>query len=171
MKFLQFSLYPSLLALSLICLAASCGNGNNSGGGSSSSSSEDDYSSGPEKYRVVMRTGCEDNAGTDAKMYIQLRGKKGDSKPFLLENPMGDEFVACSRDVFEIKPDKDLGQVTGLFLWHDNTGEDPSYKVEIIDVTYLKTGKKQGFPCGKWFATDIGDGQLKREFFDFRECK
>ncbi|MEM9917280.1 MAG: PLAT/LH2 domain-containing protein [Bacteroidota bacterium] len=172
MNLSRFSLFGFVLAFACLCLSASCGGGSSSS--TNNNSNPDDpasYNSGPDKYRIAMRTGCEETAGTNAKMYIQLNGDKGTSKTFLLENPLGEEFVSCSRDVFEIKLDKDIGKLGGFFLWHDNTGTDPSYKVEIVDVTYLKTGKKIGFPCGKWFATDMDDGKTKREFFDYRECK
>lgn len=127
---------------------------------------------GPYKYSLSFRTGCEKDAGTNAKMFVQLKGVNGESKELAVGNKLKENFTSCSQEAYEVSTgDLFLGDIKGFWLWHDNTGEDPSYKVEIVTITDMTTSQRYHFPCGKWFGKDKDDGKLKREFFDWRECK
>ena len=127
---------------------------------------------GPDQYKLVFRTGCHEEAGTDAKMYVKLYGTEGESEEFLLDNKLGTEFESCSTDEFILPVGKEkIGDLERLNLRHDNSGDNPSFLVEIVYAYHMKTMKKFGFACGKWFAKDLDDGKIERMFFLHRECK
>lgn len=45
---------------------------------------------------------------------------------------------------------------------HDNSGHGPSWHLDHLAVTNLKTGQTFLFPCRMWFDSRIGDGMLER---------
>ncbi len=163
-------LVVSLLTLTGMLFFAGCQNG--SSGGSSKKKTDKDLS-GPTIYELAFRTACDSLASTKANLYVQLYGQNGNSpeSKMAYPNETQEKFTSCSRDVFKLPVDEHLGELDSMRVWHDNSGEDPSWKVEIISIVDTKSGKRTDWPCGKWFATNLDDGKLSRMFYTFRECK
>ncbi len=45
---------------------------------------------------------------------------------------------------------------------HDNTGHGPSWHLDHMVITNLKTNVTYLFPCRMWFDSRLGDGALER---------
>ncbi|MEL6866828.1 MAG: PLAT/LH2 domain-containing protein [Bacteroidota bacterium] len=126
---------------------------------------------GPTTYEVMFRTGCDEDAGTKAKIYMTMFGSKGQSKEMYLNQTQKENFISCSADEFEIPVEENFGSLQKLVVRHDNTGENPNWLVEIIRVKDLKSGVRYDFPCGKWLDKEDGDNKISRDFPITRECR
>ena len=167
MKAFAVSIYLFTMLVSIF----SCQPNNASSSSTSQNEEESADLSGPTIYKVAFRTGCEKPAATNAKVYIQLYGSKGNSPESLMDHPSDNEFESCSRDEFNLSVDNHLGTLDSLRVWHDNSGEEPDWKVEIITIIETKSGVRTDWPCGKWFATNRDNGVTSRMFYTHRECK
>ena len=72
------------------------------------------------RYKVAVTTGERRGAGTDANVFIQVYGKKGQTKEIKLDNPQNN-FEAGKTDMFGFES-ADLGDLTKMRVWHDNSG-------------------------------------------------
>jgi len=125
----------------------------------------------PTTYSVAIRTGCKEEAGTKAAVYLKLTGEAGSSEEFLLDIPTEENFNSCSNDIFKLSVPKDLGKLTELELWHDDAGEDPSWLVELVKIQNERTTVSWVFPCGKWFDSAKFDQKIKRKFILGKTCE
>jgi hypothetical protein len=82
------------------------------------------------RYSVSVTTGDRRGAGTDASVYIQVYGKSGYTKEIHLDNPQNN-FERAKTDVFGFE-NEDLGDLTKLRVWHDNSGNVP-WELWLID--------------------------------------
>lgn len=113
------------------------------------------------EYTVTIRTGFEDNAGTDAQVYLTLYGKRAEltgaytdtvSEEFKLACKVTD-FDPMGEDVFHISAKENLGELQRIRIRHDNADHgryDASW--HLMDVTVQKDGTKHQwvFPCNQW---------------------
>lgn len=113
------------------------------------------------EYTVTIRTGFEDNAGTDAQVYLTLYGKRAEltgaytdtvSEEFKLKCDVT-SFDPMGEDVFHISAREDLGELQKIRIRHDNADHgryDASW--HLMDVTVQKDGTKHKwvFPCNQW---------------------
>lgn len=113
-------------------------------------------------YRVLITTGDNFGAGTDANVYITLYGKSGTSREILLDNPNRNDFEKGATDTFELRPDKvgNLGALEQIRIRHDNSGPLPGWYVVSVVIVDIATGHKYTFPLNRWLATDEGDGSI-----------
>ena len=112
-------------------------------------------------YKITVKTGNRENAGTNANVYIKLSGTVGDDLERLLDNPGRDDFERGKTDNF-IFETYDLGDLTKLIIRHDNTGNKPGWYLEEIRVRNENTAKEWVFPCHRWLAEDEDDGRVRR---------
>ena len=74
-------------------------------------------------YEVVIFTSIYRNAGTSANVTIVLIGKDGDqSEPHVISDSTGRLLHRGAVDTFLISSKNNLGKVTKVRLWHDNSG-------------------------------------------------
>ncbi|MCT7963527.1 hypothetical protein NG791_22895 [Laspinema sp. D1] len=140
-----------------------------------------------ESYTIIIKTGNCSGAGTDAKVYIQLKGELGetDESGFLLGanttflsgllegvKIMGyggvpyiikgdDYFEQGQTNAFQIKVDKNLGDIEKVKIWHDDTGLGSGWYLDWVEVHCQEN--KWKFPAGYWLAKDMGDRKIERE--------
>ncbi|KAG2501257.1 hypothetical protein HYH03_001064 [Edaphochlamys debaryana] len=112
-------------------------------------------------YKVVVRTSDLPGAGTDANVYVELRGTRGATPRTVLRNKATNPFERGQVDEFEISS-SDLGALTELLIGHDNTGKGPGWHLEQVEITDVKLGQTWYFECNKWFDSKIGDQKLER---------
>lgn len=101
---------------------------------------QDNYARDRQGYLVRVVTGSQPNAGTTARVNIRLYGKQRESPARLLtaHRPL---FASKSRESFVLKFPTSLGKLHHIHIWHDNTGKDPSWFLETVTITDLKTNK------------------------------
>eukprot|EP00727_Mastigamoeba_balamuthi_P014270 m51a1_g9466 putative sh2 domain-containing protein (1365) ;mRNA; f:547094-557090 len=112
------------------------------------------------RYTVVVVTGDVRGAGTDARVYVTLRGTQGTSPRLPLAG--GKELFERGRtDTFAVDTD-DVGELTGLTVEHDNTGMAPGWFLERVAVRDA-AGREWEFPCHNWLAKDEADRRTSRD--------
>lgn len=112
-------------------------------------------------YRVVVKTGGVDRAGTDANVFITLRGSKGNSGERQL-NSTRDDFERNSAGVYAVPTDKSLGEIQRVRIRHDNTGTRPGWFLDYITVHEDESDRMWFFPCSRYLSVGNDDGLIDR---------
>ncbi|NP_001034789.2 polycystin-1-like protein 3 isoform a precursor [Mus musculus] len=115
-------------------------------------------------YLIQVYTGYRRRAATTAKVVITLYGSEGHSEPHHLCDPEKTVFERGALDVFLLSTGSWLGDLHGLRLWHDNSGDSPSWYVSQVIVSDMTTRKKWHFQCNCWLAVDLGNCERDRVF-------
>lgn len=87
------------------------------------------------RYLVFLMTGKLTNAGTDARVFIDILGDKGQALQIPLMRRDKDVCEEGQTDIFELYL-LELGKIRSIRIWHDNRGPDPAWllkEVRIID--------------------------------------
>ncbi|GAB0195474.1 polycystic kidney disease protein 1-like 2 [Grus japonensis] len=100
----------------------------------------------------------------DAKVTLTLYGLEGESEPHHLTDPDTPVFERGGVDVFLLCTFFPLGELQSIRLWHDNSGDSPSWYVNRILVHDLAWDQKWYFLCNSWLAVDIGECVLDKVF-------
>ncbi|XP_055477492.1 polycystic kidney disease protein 1-like 3 [Psammomys obesus] len=115
-------------------------------------------------YLIQVYTGYRRRAATTAKVVITLYGSEGCSEPHHLCDPQKTVFERGALDVFLLSTGSWLGDLHGLRLWHDNSGNSPSWYVSRVIVSDMTVRKKWHFQCNCWLAVDLGNFERDRVF-------
>ncbi|EHB03284.1 Polycystic kidney disease protein 1-like 2 [Heterocephalus glaber] len=115
-------------------------------------------------YLVRVYTGQWRGMATSSKVTITLYGRDGESKPHHLEGPLSPGFERGGVDIFLLSTLFPLGELWPLRLWHDNSGDWPSWFVSQVLVHDPATGQKWYFLCNSWLSIDGGDCVLDKVF-------
>ncbi|EDO48336.1 predicted protein, partial [Nematostella vectensis] len=54
------------------------------------------------------------------------------------------------------------GDIYKLKIWHDHSGDDPSWFLIRVLVRDLQTDKRMWFICNRWLAVEEEDGKIER---------
>eukprot|EP00899_Mesostigma_viride_P015258 jgi/Mesvir1/23733/Mv18674-RA.1 len=114
------------------------------------------------KYTVSVKTGDVRNAGTDAKVYIQLLGTTGETTGQLWLDGGRKQFERNDLDEFAISA-PDVGNVHSIRIGHDNSGGRPGWFLDYVEVRNESSGATWRFPCTRWFDKEQDDGAIERE--------
>lgn len=114
---------------------------------------------------ITVMTGDKKNAGTNARVYIMMKGgpNKESSGKIWLENG---SFERDRSEIFNINLHALLSPVQSLDVGHDNSGVGAGWFLEQIIVFCPVTSIEQVFPCKQWLATDSEDGQIQRTLYE-----
>ncbi|XP_053067305.1 polycystic kidney disease protein 1-like 2 isoform X2 [Acinonyx jubatus] len=115
-------------------------------------------------YLVTVYTGNRRGAATSSKVTVTLYGLDGESEPHHLSDPDIPVFERGGVDVFLLSTLFPLGELRSLRLWHDNSGDHPSWYVSRVLVHDLAMNRKWYFLCNSWLSIDVGDCVLDKEF-------
>uniref|UniRef100_A0A8C4TYZ8 Polycystic kidney disease protein 1-like 2 n=1 Tax=Falco tinnunculus TaxID=100819 RepID=A0A8C4TYZ8_FALTI len=116
------------------------------------------------RYLVTVFTGHRRGAGTTSKVTLTLYGLEGESEPHHLTDPDTSVFERGGVDVFLLCTFFPLGELQSIRLWHDNSGDSPSWYVNRVLVHDLAWDQKWYFLCNSWLAIDIGECVLDKVF-------
>ncbi|KFQ29483.1 Polycystic kidney disease protein 1-like 2, partial [Merops nubicus] len=116
------------------------------------------------RYLVTVFTGHRRGAATTSKVTLTLCGMEGESEPHHLTDPDTPVFERGGVDVFLLCTFFPLGELQSIRLWHDNSGDSPSWYVNRILVHDLAWDQKWYFLCNSWLAIDIGECVLDKVF-------
>jgi hypothetical protein len=112
-------------------------------------------------YRIVVKTGGAEKAGTDAKVHITLIGSRANSGERQLDSS-GNDFERHSTGLFSISTRDPLGDLTKVRIRHDNAGRRPGWFLDYITVHEELSDKMWYFPCNRWLAVDEDDHLIDR---------
>ncbi|XP_043293117.1 polycystic kidney disease protein 1-like 2 [Cervus canadensis] len=115
-------------------------------------------------YLVTVYTGHRRGAATSSKVTVTLYGLDGESEPHHLLDPNIPVFERGGVDVFLLSTLFPLGELRSLRLWHDNSGDQPSWYVSQVLVHDLAMDQKWYFLCNSWLSIDVGDCVLDKVF-------
>ncbi|KAM9288783.1 polycystin-1-like protein 2 [Morus bassanus] len=116
------------------------------------------------RYLVTVFTGHRRGAATTSKVTLTLYGREGESEPHHLTDPHTPVFERGGVDVFLLCTFFPLGELQSIRLWHDNSGDSPSWYVNRVLVHDLAWDQKWYFLCNSWLAVDIGECVLDKVF-------
>ncbi|XP_021264638.1 polycystic kidney disease protein 1-like 2 [Numida meleagris] len=116
------------------------------------------------RYLVTVFTGHRRGAATTSKVTLTLYGLEGESEPHHLTDPDKPVFERGGVDVFLLCTFFPLGELQSIRLWHDNSGDNPSWYVNRVLVHDLAWDQKWYFLCNSWLAVDIGECVLDKVF-------
>ncbi|XP_004690218.1 PREDICTED: polycystic kidney disease protein 1-like 2 [Condylura cristata] len=115
-------------------------------------------------YLVTVYTGHRRGAATSSKVTVTLYGLNGESEPHHLSDPDTPVFERGGVDVFLLSTLYPLGELRSLRLWHDNSGDQPSWYVSRVLVHDLVMDRKWHFLCNSWLSIDVGECVLDKVF-------
>ncbi|XP_021075889.1 polycystic kidney disease protein 1-like 2 [Mus pahari] len=115
-------------------------------------------------YLVTVYTGHRRGAATSSKVTLTLYGSDGESEPHHLSDPGAAVFERGGVDVFLLSTLFPLGELQSLRLWHDNSGDRPSWYVSRVLVHDSVVDRKWYFLCNSWLSVDVGDCVLDKVF-------
>ncbi|XP_028608529.1 polycystic kidney disease protein 1-like 2 [Grammomys surdaster] len=115
-------------------------------------------------YLVTVYTGHRRGAATSSKVTLTLYGSDGESEPHHLSDPDAAVFERGGVDVFLLSTLFPLGELRSLRLWHDNSGDRPSWYVSRVLVYDSVVDRKWYFLCNSWLSIDVGDCVLDKVF-------
>ncbi|XP_049476101.1 lipoxygenase homology domain-containing protein 1 [Panthera uncia] len=118
----------------------------------------------PVKYEVIVTTGYEPGAGTDANVFVTIFGANGDTGKRELKQKMCNLFERGSTDRFFLET-LELGELRKVRVEHDSSGYYSGWLVEKVEVTNTSTGVATIFNCGRWLDKKRGDGLTWRDLF------
>ncbi|CAM2101117.1 unnamed protein product [Caretta caretta] len=116
------------------------------------------------RYLVTVFTGHRRGAATTSKVTLTLYGLEGESEPHHLTDPDTLVFERGGVDVFLLCTLFPLGELQHIRLWHDNSGDSPSWYVNRVLVHDLAQDQKWYFLCNSWLAIDVGECVLDKVF-------
>ncbi|KAM8949870.1 lipoxygenase homology domain-containing protein 1 isoform 1-T1 [Lycaon pictus] len=118
----------------------------------------------PVKYEVIVTTGYEPGAGTDANVFVTIFGANGDTGKRELKQKMCNLFERGSTDRFFLET-LELGELRKVRVEHDSSGYYSGWLVDKVEVTNTSTGVATIFNCGRWLDKKRGDGLTWRDLF------
>ncbi|KAL1253398.1 hypothetical protein QQF64_018091 [Cirrhinus molitorella] len=118
----------------------------------------------PVKYELIVITGDEKGAGTDANVFITIFGSNGDSGQRQLTKKFQNLFERgkTNRFILELL---DLGDLLRMQVEHDNSGLSPGWLLSRIEITNTANAVTTIFNCGKWLDKNKADGRIKRVIY------
>jgi len=122
---------------------------------------------GVKQYALTIKTSSRAGAGTDASVYCWLQGTAAKTDEINLPDDAKTRFECNGEDVFDLDIEGDIGEITDLYLGHDNSGHGADWRIkwaEIIDKN--KGGIKYIFLYDK----DVG-GKKKSPEKEFISAK
>ncbi|KAL8614281.1 hypothetical protein ACOMHN_007619 [Nucella lapillus] len=130
-------------------------------------------------YKVAVTTGDVKNAGTDAKVFLKIKGSKGKLPKTRLTKKAGSvksnrgvafRFAKASTHVFKIRG-ANIGDIQSLIIETSAVKKEEAWFLQEIEIVNTKTKKTWLFTCNQWFSLYHGDGQVMREFFPIKSAK
>lgn len=118
----------------------------------------------PVKYEVIVTTGYEPGAGTDANVFVTIFGSSGDTGKRELKQKTRNLFERGGTDRFFLET-LELGELRKVRLEHDGSGYCSGWLVDKVEVTNTSTGVATIFTCGRWLDKKRGDGLTWRDLF------
>uniref|UniRef100_A0A8D2L3F2 Lipoxygenase homology domains 1 n=1 Tax=Varanus komodoensis TaxID=61221 RepID=A0A8D2L3F2_VARKO len=124
-------------------------------------------------YEVCIVTGDVRNAGTNANVFMQVYGDLGKTEVLILKNRSNNYERGASEtfkvDIFTVQA-IDLGELKKVRIRQDNSGPNPAWFLERIEIIDTKEESTYYFPCQRWLAVEEDDGQIARELVPVAEA-
>ena len=114
------------------------------------------------RYEIEISTGIWSDSGTSANVYLVLEGELGSSRPYHLKRGSFIPFARGSLTCFTLSIPNNVGPLRRVRVWHDNSGESPSWYLNTIKIYDAFSQELKTFTCHKWLAVEKADGLIDR---------
>ena len=84
------------------------------------------------------------------------------SRPYHLKSNSFIPFARGSLMCFTLSVPSNVGPLRRVRVWHDNSGESPSWYLNTIKIYDAFSQELKTFTCHKWLAVEKGDGLVDR---------
>ena len=118
------------------------------------------------QYELTISTGVWSDSGTTAKVTMVFYGSHGNSRLITVRGDFYPSRLLLSRgsvNKYLVSLPASLGTLSHAHVWHDNSGESPSWFLDYIVVKEQETSQKWKFLCNQWFSPDKDDGKIARK--------
>ncbi|XP_058639789.1 lipoxygenase homology domain-containing protein 1 isoform X2 [Onychostoma macrolepis] len=117
-------------------------------------------------YKVSVRTGDMNGAGTDANVFLTIYGDLGDTgeRKLSKSESSSNKFERGAVDKFSIEA-VDLGQVYKIRIRHDDSLAGADWYLDQVEVVDVDTEEVYMFLCERWLSTKKEDKRIERTFF------
>lgn len=122
-------------------------------------------SSNPCAYEVTISTNKGRNSGTTANVAFIIVGENGSSGTLPLSKLTKVKFKRATVVKCNFNLPSSLGQLLYLHIWHDNSGDSPSWNLDHVVIRNTLTDEKWNFMCGDWLAVESGDGRTEKVIY------
>ncbi|XP_073715481.1 polycystin-1-like protein 2 isoform X1 [Misgurnus anguillicaudatus] len=116
------------------------------------------------RYLLKISTGHRMGSSPSSRVIVIIQGTEGECEPHHLTDPDKPVFERGGVDLFLLTTPYSLGEVQSIRLWHDNTGDNPSWFVNSVMIQDMETGQKWHFLCSSWLSADVDDCTVERTF-------
>ncbi|XP_001640553.3 uncharacterized protein LOC5520843 isoform X2 [Nematostella vectensis] len=104
-------------------------------------------------YKITIFTGVWKGCGTTSSVGMTLYGDRDNSRPFYFNNSTkGPSFFSRGSVTSFIVKCRTLGNIFRVELWHDNSGPNPSWFIDRIEIAEEHSGKYWYFLARRWLA-------------------
>ncbi|KAH3764217.1 hypothetical protein Pelo_3920 [Pelomyxa schiedti] len=112
-------------------------------------------------FQISVVTGHVPDAGTDANVYVEIYGTPDEiSSGACVLTGKGNLFEKGQTDNFTLEL-PDIGALSKLRIWHDNSGPGPGWYLESVTIT-VGDRPPVRFPCNHWLDKKREDGAISR---------
>ncbi|XP_063067192.1 lipoxygenase homology domain-containing protein 1-like [Engraulis encrasicolus] len=118
----------------------------------------------PVRYEIIVVTGDEKGAGTDANVFMTVFGTNGDSGRRQLRKRFQNNFERDKTERFNLEL-LEMGDLTHVIMEHDNKGLSPGWLLERVEITNTANAVTTIFHCGKWLDKKKADGKTRRTIY------
>jgi hypothetical protein len=128
-------------------------------------------------YNVRVKTAAESGAGTNAKVFLDIKGDKGSTGNLELASSIThrNRFQPGCLDIFTVSG-TDVGTISQILIGHDNSGNilmflicgnallgiEPEWMLKSIEIKNTITEQTFYSDVNKWFDLNNGDKQIIR---------
>merc|ERR1712131_129378 len=104
-------------------------------------------------FEIEVTTGDVECAGTDANVFINIIGEKGETGTQKLSNSSSahlNKFEKGNTDVFTLEVKTEVGKMKAMEINHDSWGLGSSWFLEKVKVKNLDDNEEQVFLIRQW---------------------
>ena len=116
-------------------------------------------------YEVTISTNKGRNSGTTANITFLVVGENGSSGTLPMSKLTKVKFKRGTVVTVVLSLPSSLGQLLYLHIWHDNSGDNPSWYLDHVAIRDVLTDEKWNFMCRDWLAVESGDGRTEKVLY------
>ena len=107
---------------------------------------------GDNQYSISIQTGMWRANGTSANVGLAIYGNKGNTEDITLTDSQAEKifFSRGSINNFTLCLPESLGSLEKIRIWHDNSGNNPSWFLMQVVIVDFATGDKVHFVANRY---------------------
>ncbi|PAA79474.1 hypothetical protein BOX15_Mlig008366g2 [Macrostomum lignano] len=113
-------------------------------------------------YNVSVKTGDVSGAGTDANVFLNIFGDKGETgeRQLKASEAAFNKFERNRTDLFRIES-PDIGKLERIRIRHDGSNPNAGWFLDWVRIAVPSQGKQYNFAAHRWLDTNEADRKLE----------